>query len=60
MWSLQSRCGKTDKNDDRKLGQLSGFVRSNNRRREWQLCLEEHTDTQAEKQIQQVFWWDGV
>lgn len=40
---VTSRWEETDKNDERRLGQLSGFVRLNNKR-EWQPCWEEQHD----------------
>lgn len=38
---MKKKIQKKNQNDKRRLGQLSGFLRSSNRRKESQLCSEE-------------------
>lgn len=68
MWSLQStwhkhwwkkNTKKKNQNDKRRLGQLSGFLRSSNRRKESQLCSEEQHEYVHWEANPRMFWWDG-
>lgn len=60
MWRLQSRWGETDKNDERRLGHLSGFVRLKTEEEDGNLVEKNSMNTHAEIQTQQLFWWNGV
>lgn len=43
----------TKKNDERRLGQLLGFVRLSS-------LVKNSMNTHTEMQMHQIFWWDGV